>query len=98
MIVAKIDVRSPDFLKAVDGRHDSLHVVAALFDSDGDCVQSEAETVNLKLLRQTPAPNDPALTLRWQFQVKSGSYIVRFVIREPESKMMTALNRTVKIL
>ena len=98
LIVAKMDVRSSDFQKAVDRTHDSLSVIAALFDSDGNYLQGAAQTVNLKLLRQIPEPNDPALTLRWQFDVKSGSYTVRLVIREPESKAITMLNRTLKIL
>jgi hypothetical protein len=98
LIVAKIDVRSPDFQKTVGRTHDSLSVVAALFDSNGDYVRGAANMVNLKLLRQMPEPNDPALTLRWQFDVKSGSYTVRLVIREPESKAITMLNRTLKIL
>ena len=98
LIVAKMDVRSSDFQKAVDRTRDSLSVVAALFDSHGDYVQGAAQTVNLKLLRAIPKPNDPALTLRWQFDVKPDAYVIRLVIREPESKAITMLNRTVKIL
>jgi VWFA-related protein len=98
LVVAKIEVTSLHFQKAVGRNRDSLRVVAALFDPDGGYVTGESETVNLKLLGQTPEQKDSALTMRWEFDVKPGTYLVRFVVREPEGKAMTTLNRTVKIL
>ena len=91
LVVAKIDVTP---VRA----HNSLSVVAALFDPDGGYVTSTAEKVNLKLFNETLGQKNPALTLRWQFDVKPGTYIVRLVIREPDGKDMTTLNRTLKIL
>ena len=39
------------------------------------------------------------VTLRWDFpNVKSGDYVVRFVVREPKTGATTVINRTLKVL
>jgi hypothetical protein len=76
---------------------DSLIVVAALFDSEGGYVAGAKKTVNLKLSDETLAKPDPGVTLRWEFDVKSADYLVRLVVREADSKAVTAINRTVAI-
>jgi hypothetical protein len=53
--------------------------------------------VNLRLSDQTLAKPDPGVTLRWEFAVKSADYLVRFVVREADSRAVTAINRTVAI-
>ena len=54
--------------------------------------------VNL-VLDETLARSDPALTLHWDFpDIKLGDYVVRLVVREPETKSMTTINRPLKIL
>ena len=70
----------------------------ALFDPDGGYVTGAAKTVNLRLKEETLKQKDPAITLHWEFDVDPGMYLVRLVVREQESKALTALNRTVKIL
>jgi hypothetical protein len=48
---------------------------------------------------ETLGQKDPAFTLRWEFpDVKSGNYLVKLVIREPENKAMTTINRVLRIL
>jgi VWFA-related protein len=91
LIVGKIDVTS---LRS----RESLSVAVALFDSDGGYVTGIAESVNLNLFNETLGSKDPALTLRWSFDAKPGTYTVRFVLREPEGAQMTTLNRILKIL
>jgi VWFA-related protein len=98
LVVAKIGVTMLHFQKAAGRSHDSLSVVAALFDPDGGYVTGAAKTVNLRLSDQTLSKKDPAVTLHWEFDVKPGTYVVRLVVREPEGQTMTMLNRTVKIL
>jgi hypothetical protein len=97
LVVAKIDLRSLHFRQG-DGRNrDSLIVVSALFDSEGGYVAGTKKTVNLRLSDESLAKSDPGVTLRSEFEVKRGDYVVRLVVREAEGKAMTTLNRSVAI-
>jgi VWFA-related protein len=97
LVVAKIDVRSLHFRQG-DGRNrDSLIVVSALFDSEGGYVAGTKKTVNLRLRDESLAQTDPDVTLRSEFDVKAGEYLVRLVVREAEGKAMTTMNRSVTI-
>ena len=98
LVTAKIDMAALHLRKAAERSLDSLRAVVALFDPDGGYVTGAAKTVNLRLKEETLKQKDPAITLHWEFDVDPGTYLVRLVVREQESKAMTALNRTVKIL
>jgi len=97
LVVAKIDPKPLHFHKKDGLSCDSLIVVAALFDSEGGYVAGTKKTVNLRLSDETLTKPDPGVTLRWEFNVKSADYLVRFVVREADSKAATTLNRTVAI-
>ena len=50
------------------------------------------------LFRSILASKDLAVTLPWDFEVEPGKYVVRrLILREMETKAMTALNRSVII-
>ncbi|HXA52284.1 MAG TPA: hypothetical protein VNV86_18330, partial [Candidatus Acidoferrum sp.] len=71
---------------------DSLDAAATVFDKEGGYVTGTAETVKFS------SPEDPAVTLHWEFpEIKPGSYVVRLVIREPRSKAITMINRTLLV-
>jgi hypothetical protein len=92
LVVAKIEVAALKSMQAGGQGRGSLRVVGALFDSEGAYVIGATEHVSL----QQP---DPTLTLRWEFpDIKSGSYVLRLVVREQESKATTLMNRTLQIL
>jgi VWFA-related protein len=98
LVVAKVDVRGLHFKKADDRSRDTLIVVAALFDTDGEYVVGSTKTVNLRLRDKTLVEMDSGVTLRSEFEVKPGTYAVRVVVREAEGKAITTLNRTVTVL
>jgi VWFA-related protein len=84
LITAKIDVASLS-------HREGMNVAAALFDQEGGYVTGTAEAV-------TFGARDPSVTLHWEFpDINPGSYIVRLVIREPASKSMSAINRTLTV-
>lgn len=95
LVTAKIDVTSLPH-KDVGGRSlDSFDVATTLFDREGGYVAGTAETVTFGAPATAPSREDPAVTLHWEFpQIKTGSYMVRLVIREPGSKAITTINRT----
>jgi hypothetical protein len=85
LATAKIDVTS---LASA-----AFDVAATLFDPEGAYVTGTAETVKFDA-RQRRLP----ITLHWEFpDIPPGSYVVRLVVREPKSKSMTTINRTLII-
>lgn len=97
LLVAKIDVKSLHFRHGDARNQDSLIVVSALFDSQGGYVAGAKKTVNLRLRDESLAKRDPGVTLRSEFDVKLGEYVVRLVVREADGKAMTTLNRTLTV-
>jgi hypothetical protein len=95
LVTARIDVTSLPH-KDVGGRSlDSFDVATTLFDQEGGYVAGTAETVTFGSPATAPSREDPAVTLHWEFpEIKTGSYMVRLVIREPGSKAITTINRT----
>ena len=88
LIAAKIDASAAHFA----GNRGTLGVIVGLFDADGAYIAGTAETVKVEL-----ADGKSTVTLRWNFEVKPGSYGVRLVVREPESKATTAVNRSLVV-
>ena len=89
MVVAKVDLR-PLHYRTTNGRNmDSLTVVSALFNSEGSYVIGTTKTVNLNLRNQTLAQPDPSVTLRFNFHVKSGAYVIRVVVRDTRDGKLT---------
>lgn len=96
-VLAKVELKSMRFQKLENRNRDSLIMVSALFDADGGYVTGTAKTVNLRLRDETLARTGSGITLRWDFKVKPGTYTIRLVVRESESKEMTTLTRPVTI-
>jgi VWFA-related protein len=98
LVTAKIDVTSLPH-KDVGGRSlDSFDVATTIFDQEGGYVTGTAETVTFSSPATAPSREDPAVTLHWEFpEIKAGSYLVRLVIREPGSKALTTINRTLMV-
>jgi VWFA-related protein len=97
LVVTKIDIKSLHFRQGSGRNQDSLIVVSAVFDSEGGYVAGTKNTVNLRLKDESLAKSDPDVTLRSEFDVKLGEYVVRLVVREAEGTAMTTLNRTVTV-
>jgi VWFA-related protein len=96
-VMAKVDLRRLRF-KKLDGRNDDqLTVVAALFDSNGNYLTGMTKTVEMKLRDETLARLASGITVKSNFDVKPGTYIVRLVVRDAEGQAMAAQNGAVDI-
>jgi VWFA-related protein len=96
-VLAKVDLRRLHY-KKVDGRNnDELTVVSALFDANGNYVTGMTKTVNMKLRDETLARLTSGITVKTNFDVKPGTYIVRLVVRDAEGQSMAAQNGAVEI-
>ena len=96
-VLARVDLRNLHFRKA-DGRNrNSLQVVAALFDRNGNYITGIEKIVEMRLLDATVETKLRPITVKSSFDVKPGSYVVRLVVRDTEDQQMAAQTAAVEI-
>jgi VWFA-related protein len=82
-----------------DGRNrDDLTIVAALFDRNGNFINAEEKTLEMRLKDSTlDKLNKSGVTLKTNFDVKPGGYLVRLVVRDSKDSQIAARNGVVEI-
>ena len=98
-VVCRLDPRHIQFRKA-DGRNiNTLKVVSAVFDRNGNVLSVIQKTLEIKMKDETLARLQAigAMSIKTNFSVTPGSYMVRLVVRESEGQLMSALNGAVAI-
>ena len=100
MIVSRFDIRKLKY-RRVDGRNgDELLLVAGLFRSQRKFrVQSVYERlITMRLKDETLAGRlNSGVSVRSDFKVAPGTYVIRMVLRDAEGQMMAAQNGAVEI-
>ena len=96
-VLAHVKLRGIHFTK-VDGRNRSdLTIVSALFDTNGNYIKGSEKVLEMRLRDQTLERKlDSGVTLKANFDVKPGSYLVRLVVRDAEGQI-AAQNGAVEI-
>jgi len=104
-VLVRVDLRGIHFRK-VDGRNrNDLTIVSALFDRDGNYLQGiekvlemrlRDETLQHRLVAGSGSGSGSGITLKSNFDVKPGSYLVRLVVRDAEGQI-SAENGAVEI-
>ena len=97
-VLARIDVRKLRFRK-VDGRNgDDLMVVYGIFDRNGNYIQGITKKLQMRLKDETLETRvNAGISVRSEFKVAPGTYVIRLVIRDAEGQMMAARNGAVEI-
>jgi VWFA-related protein len=97
-IVVHVDLKRMRFRKAEDRNRNELTVVAALFDRNGNYVVGQRKIIEFRLKDVTLSKLESnGISLRENFDVKPGTYLVRLVVRDAEGQMMSAANGAVEI-
>jgi VWFA-related protein len=97
-VLAKIDVRQLHFKKVGDRNNDDLTVVCGLFDRNGNFVIAAEKTIEMRLKDATlESKLNGGITVKENFDVKIGSYVIRLVVRDAEGQMMSAQNGSIEI-
>jgi VWFA-related protein len=98
VVLAHVDVKRLHFRK-VEGRNDNvLTCVSAVFNRNGNFIQGTQKIVTMHWKDETLEHKlDSGITLKTSFDVKTGSYLVRLVVRDAEGQLMSAENGTVEI-
>jgi VWFA-related protein len=97
-VLAHVDLKHVRFDKA-NGRNDNdLTVVAALFDRNGNYVTGTQKVIEMKLRDETLAKlSQTGVTVRTNFNVKPGDYVVRLVVRDSNAALLAAESGSVEI-
>lgn len=97
-VVTHVDIRGVRFRKA-DGRNvDNVTVVTALFDHAGNYVTGEQKQIAFHLRDATLARlSATGLNMKASLPVKSGSYLIREIVRESEGDQLSAMSSQVDI-
>jgi hypothetical protein len=97
-VLTRLDLRQLHFRKQEDRNFDNLTFVTAVFDRDGHLVSGQEKLLSLKLRDESLARYlQTGITLKLNFDIKPGTYLVRSVVRDSESGQISGLNRTIEI-
>ncbi len=98
-VTSRVDVRKLRFRKADDRNVNDVRLVCALFDRDGNLVQTAAKMIRMQLQDDTLQGEklNGGVSVRSDFTIPPGTYVIRLVLRDAEGQSMTALNRAVRI-
>lgn len=97
-VLTHVDLTKVDFEKSQGRNWDDLTIVAALFDRNGNFITGEEKTLELRLKDATLARLDQTgVTVKTNFDVKPGGYLVRLVVRDNKAAQLSARNGVVEI-
>jgi len=97
-VLTHVDLTHVGFEKSQGRNWDDLTIVAALFDRNGNFITGTEKTLELRLKDSTLEKlNQTGVTLKTNFDVKPGGYLVRLVVRDSKAAQLSARNGVVEI-
>jgi VWFA-related protein len=97
-VLTHLDMSSVRFRQEQDRHLNNLTFVTVLFDRDGKYVMGKEKRVEFRLRDATLARLvQSGITLKVEFDLKPGTYLVRQIVRDSEAGQLSGLNRTVEI-
>jgi VWFA-related protein len=97
-VLMHIDVKGIHFRKVSGRNYDELTVGVTIFDEHGNFITGHKRVFTLRLQDETlQRLHNTGLSVKMEFDVKPGTYIVRAVSRESEGARMSAHNGAVVI-
>jgi len=98
VVLARLDVRQLPFRKAEERNLETLTVVSGLFDENGNYLRGSQKTLEMRLRDQTlESLTTSGISVKTDFSVKPGRYVIRLVVRDSEGQMLSARNGAVEI-
>jgi VWFA-related protein len=98
-VITSVDLKLIHLRKADDRNRNDLTIVAAVFDANGNFVAGKQKILQLRLRDETVRVLEqrPPVTIDTNFDMKSGAYLVRLVVRDAEGQELTTENAGVQI-
>jgi VWFA-related protein len=98
-VLVHLDLKLFKFRKSDDGRNNNtVTMVTGIFDRDGNYLQGIEKVLELHLKDETLAHRlDRGATIKTDFDLLPGTYLVRQVVRDAQGQQMSAANAAVRI-
>jgi VWFA-related protein len=97
-VLARVSVRNLRFRKTDGRNNDNLKIFSGVFDRNGNYITGMEKTLQMRLLDTTLEKLlESGITVRTNFDVAPGSYVIRLVVRDSEGQTMAARNGVVEI-
>jgi VWFA-related protein len=97
-VLTHLDMSSVRFRQEQDRHLNNLTFVTVLFDRDGKYVMGKEKQVEFRLRDATLAGlTRTGITVKTEFDLKPGTYLVRQIVRDSEAGQLSGLNRSVEI-
>jgi VWFA-related protein len=97
-VLVRVDAKQLRFRKAEGRNRNDLTIASALFDRNGNYVAGIEKHLEMRLKDDTLENRlRSGLTVKTNFDVKPGTYLVRLVVRDSEGQLMSAENGSVEI-
>src|SRR6202789_2612381 len=97
-VLTHVDLNQIRFDRADDRNSDNLTIVAALFDRNGNFIKADQKTLEMHLKDATLEKlHRSGLTVKTNFDVKPGGYMVRLVVRDSKDAQIASRNGVVVI-
>jgi VWFA-related protein len=97
-VLARVNLKTLRFRKAGGRNNDNLTILSGVFDRNGNYVTGMQKVVELRLLDPTLEKLlNSGITVRTNFDVAPGNYVIRLVVRDSEGQTMAARNGVVEI-
>jgi VWFA-related protein len=97
-VLARVNLKSLRFRKADGRNNDNLTILSGVFDRNGNYITGMQKVLELRLLDPTLEKLlNSGITVRTNFDVAPGSYVIRLVVRDSEGQNMAARNGVVDI-
>jgi VWFA-related protein len=97
-VLVRVNAKQLRFRKAEGRNRNDLTIASALFDRNGNYVAGIEKHLEMRLKDDTLENRlRSGLTVKTNFDVKPGTYLVRLVVRDSEGQLMSAENGSVEI-
>ena len=97
-VLARVNVKNLRFRKADGRNNDNLTILSGVFDRNGNYVTGLQKNVEMHLQDATlERVLNSGITVKTNFDVAPGSYVIRLVVRDSEGQSMAARNGVVEI-
>jgi VWFA-related protein len=97
-VLAHVNTQTMHFRKEDDRHLDELTIETAVFDQNGRFVTGGKKVIAMRLTDATlERLNRSGLSVKLNFDIKPGSYLIRLVLRDSEGAQMAARNGSVEI-
>ena len=97
-VLARVNVKNLRFRKTDGRNNDNLTILSGVFDRNGNYITGMQKVVEMHLQDATlERVLNSGITVRTNFDVAPGSYVIRLVVRDSEGQTMAARNGVVEI-